>query len=25
MRRDGEIEAHGRPHVLFVGERGEAR
>ena len=21
MRRDGEIEAHGRPHVLFVGER----
>ena len=21
MRRDGEIDAHGRPHVLFVGER----
>jgi len=21
MRRDGELEAHGRPHVVFVGER----
>jgi RimJ/RimL family protein N-acetyltransferase len=21
MRRDGEIEAHGRPHLLFVGDR----
>ena len=24
MRRDGELEAHGRPHVLFVGERAPA-
>jgi RimJ/RimL family protein N-acetyltransferase len=24
MRRDGELEAHGRPHVVFVGERNGA-